>query len=273
MFATEVAWSQILGERKSQQDYAAIVSWPNGFRLLLLGDGMGGHIGGDIASRSVLETFRDHFVHSEQADMRLRMIESLDVANKELYQMAKAQPELTGMGTTLIALIYDGSSIQWLSVGDSPMWLVRGGNITRINQNHSMSEILAAKVQSGEMSPEEAARSPLRTQLLEAVMGENINMLDAPDSIIPLQEGDWLILASDGVESCEEKDILKLTEIQPNSPEIFTLNLLKAVSDVGKPSQDNASVVVMQVLGKDTEEPDTVQPANGKMFEEPPTSH
>lgn len=269
MYTTEVAWAQIIGTRKSQQDHAAVVSWPNGFRMLLLADGMGGHTGGDIASRMVLEAFRDHFVKSELSDMRERMIASLDTANKTLYQAVRVQPDLSGMGTTLIAVIYDGMSIQWLSIGDSPMWLIRQGEIKRINQNHSMSEILADRVAAGEMSSEDAAQSPLRTQLLEAVMGADIEMLDAPEFILPLAEGDWLILASDGVETCAEEEILRMAQQPAIDAEQFTAELLRAVNISNKPSQDNASLVVMHVLTMEVEEPQTVEPARGKSIEEP----
>jgi PPM family protein phosphatase len=271
MYATEVAWSQIIGTRKNQQDRAAIVSWPNGFRLLLLADGMGGCAGGEVASALVVETFRAHFIQSELKDMRERMILSLDAANKQLFRLTKKQPELAGMGTTLIAAIYDGQCIQWISVGDSPMWLVRGGEIKRLNANHSMTTVLAKQVAEGEITAEEAAMSPERSHLLEAVMGEDIEMLDAPEAEMPLLPGDCLMLASDGVESCLPDDILKLCQAPSVHSEQLTLNILDAVSNVGKSSQDNASIVLMQVLSSDVAELSTVEPAYEGFVVEPPT--
>lgn len=273
MYSTEVAWSQIIGTREYQQDHAAIISWPNGFRLLLLADGMGGHTGGDIASHCVIDTFREHFIKSAQEDMRLRMIDSLDAANRTLYHKIKDSPELSGMGTTLVAAIFDGLSLQWISVGDSPMWLIRGGSIKRLNQNHSMSEVLAAKVAAGEMTSEAAAESPMRTQLLEAVMGENIELLDAPESTLRLELDDWLILASDGVETCSEEQILDISLSSPESAEVFTTSLLAAVKDVGKHSQDNASVVIMQVNGTQENALNTLQPVEGELVDEPQTEN
>lgn len=271
MLRNDIAWSQIIGTRSSQQDSAGIISWPNGFKLLLLADGMGGHTGGDIASSLAVEVFRNHFIQSEQPDIRKRMIEALTAVNLGIYQKVKETPDLSGMGTTLIAVAFDGLSIQWLSVGDSPLWLIRDGNIKRINQNHSMSVILAEKVAAGEISQEEANTSPDRSQLLEAVMGEDIKMVDAPEDSFLLAEGDCLILASDGVESCGNDEILNLTNDKLMGAEQLTKAILNAVSDVGKRSQDNASLVVMKLYKNYEDEIITAQPKGKDLINEPRT--
>lgn len=271
MFITEVAWAQIIGARESQQDSVNVVSWPNGFRLLMLGDGMGGHAAGDIASGTVLKEFREHFINSTDCDMRTRMLLALDVANKKLFQLARENLSLSGMGTTLLAVIFDGNSIQWLSIGDSPMWLLRNGELRRLNENHSMSTLLSEKVAAGELSREAAAQSPMRTQLLEAVMGEDIEMVDAPRSVFPLQEGDWLLLASDGVETCAGLQIVALLQRDNICAADFVIDLLEAVKAVNKPGQDNASIVVLRVLAKAGDEPDTVLPAEKLSIAEPHT--
>tara|TARA_R110002167_G_scaffold92849_5_gene249216 strand:+ start:2173 stop:2988 length:816 start_codon:yes stop_codon:yes gene_type:complete len=269
MFSTDVAWSQIIGTRKSQQDHAAVISWPNGFRLLLLADGMGGHASGDIASKLVVNSFKEHFIVSTESNMRARLLDSLEAANIEIFKRIRKEPELSGMGTTLIALIYDGESIQWLSVGDSPMWHIRGNKIMRINENHSMSVVLAEKVAKGEMTSEEATYSPLRSQLLEAVMGENIEMFDAPESTLELEESDWLILASDGVESCTEEQILAMS--QQTDAESLINDTLQAVVAVGKKSQDNATLIALRVKQENPVEETTVQPEQIAPVEEPLT--
>ncbi|WP_202941137.1 MULTISPECIES: PP2C family protein-serine/threonine phosphatase [Alteromonas] len=271
MYSTNVAWSQIIGARTSQQDHAAVVTWPNGFRLLLLADGMGGHAAGDVASQLVVDTFKQRFIQSQLEDMRERLIDALEYANIAIFHKVKAQPELSGMGTTLIALVYDGLSIQWLSVGDSPIWLVRKDELQRLNENHSMSEVLAEKVAAGQMSEEEARTSPIRSQLLEAVMGENIDRVDAPHHAIALCEGDCLLLASDGVETCPGETILALVQQHKDNTEMLTTALLNAVSAIERPKQDNATVIVMQVNKTDIEEPTTVQPETSDPVEEPST--
>ena len=269
MYATDVAWSQIVGSRNSQQDRAAILSWSNSFRLLLLADGMGGHLGGDVASQCVVDRFCDHFINSEQVELRQRLIDSLDAANSVIHQIVREKPELQGMGTTLVAAVFDGLSIQWVSVGDSPMWLLRDGTLRRLNENHSMSVILAEQVAAGEMTNEAAAESPLRGQLLDAIVGERIRMLDAPKSTIALEEGDWLIIASDGVETCTEADILRLVRGSP-PPEAneFVKDLLAIVAAAGNKAQDNATVVAMHVAGAERQEELLVKLGDGSPVQE-----
>ena len=271
MYSVQVAWSQIIGARKSQQDSASVVTWPNGFRLLLLADGMGGHVGGDIASHLVIDTFKQHFIESDEQDIKQRLINALDAANVAIYHQVKEKPELSGMGTTLIAAVFDGLYLQWLSVGDSPMWLLRDKTLVRLNENHSMSEVLARKVELGEISSEDARTSPIRSQLLEAVMGENIERVDAPDHSRELKPNDLLILASDGVESCSDETIIEVCHQSSNDTDELTMALLNAVKAQERLKQDNATLIVMQVKEPVVNEPATVQPEAGEILEEPST--
>lgn len=269
MFVTRLAWSQIQGKREYQQDHAAVMTWPNGFRLLLLADGMGGHVGGDVASHMVIDVFKQHFIASDEDVMRDRLLSALEAANIAIFRHVKAHPEHSGMGTTLIALVYDGVSIQWLSIGDSPMWLLRDGEIRRLNANHSMSEILAQKVAEGEMTAEQARTSPVRSQLLEAVMGQNIEQVDAPDASMEMQAGDRLILASDGVETCSKEVILSLSGEYDKQPEDLVTAVLNEVTHIQRPGQDNATLIVLQIDEAVVDEPSTVQPENQQPVEEP----
>lgn len=271
MLVSQVAWSQIIGKRAYQQDHAAVISWPNGFKLLLLADGMGGHVGGDVASHLVIDVFKQHFISSAKNDMRERLLNSLEAANLAVFNHVNANPDHSGMGTTLVALAYDGTSIQWLSVGDSPMWLIRKNQIERINANHSMAEILAQQVERGEITAEQARTSPKRSQLLEAVMGKDIELVDAPHSSLSLQEGDCIIISSDGVETCSEQTILELTTRHANDTVDLVTEVLNAVEQAERPKQDNATIVAMTLGQHSPSEPITVEPCVSTPVEEPST--
>ena len=256
------AWGQIIGTRKSQQDHAAIVNWPNGFSLLILADGMGGHAGGEEASHLVVETFRQHFIESVESDIRQRFLEGLSAANLAVYDCAKQNPELEGMGSTFLAVTFDGTSIQWVSVGDSPLWLFRDGELRQINENHSMAAILAKQVKDGLISEEEAANSPERSQLLDAVLGKDIKMVDAPDETLAVQHDDIVILASDGVETCSLEELQELlvdgVQNASCSADQIVTKILEKVQSHQRKSQDNSTVNVMRIL-KDQEQINTVQ--------------
>jgi len=253
MLKIDLAWAQMQGTRESQQDTVAVLTWPNGFRLLLLADGMGGQAGGEIASKVIVEEFKQSFINNSTApNMRERLLDALEAANLALYQYISEQPHMQGMGTTLVAVVYDGDSIQWLSVGDSPMWLIRHDCVKRINENHSMAAKLAEQVAAGQLSAEDAAISPDRSQLLEAVLGEDITIFDAPESPAPLQQGDWVIIASDGVETCSEQQLLSLSkhsDAAEDSTDTFVSKVLDSIEQAGKLSQDNASIIALRVTG------------------------
>lgn len=258
----DTAWGQIIGTRKSQQDHAAIVNWPNGFSLAILADGMGGHAGGAEASHLVVDTFRQCFVESAESNIRQRFLEGLSAANLAVFDCAKANPELEGMGSTFLAVTFDGSSIQWASVGDSPLWLYRDGKIKQINENHSMASVLAKQVEEGLISAEEAATSPERSQLLEAILGKDIKMLDAPEETLAVQNGDIIILASDGVETCSltelEEIIANETKNTATNAEQIVAKILAKVEEHQRKSQDNSTLNVLRILN-DQEEVNTVQ--------------
>lgn len=256
------AWGQIIGTRKSQQDHAAIVNWPSGFSLAILADGMGGHAGGAEASHIVVDTFRQRFIDSTENNIRQRFLEGLSAANLAVFDCAQANPELEGMGSTFLAVTFDGSSIQWISVGDSPLWLYRDGKIRQLNENHSMAAVLAKQVAEGTISKEEAASSPERSQLLDAVLGKDIKMVDAPEEALTVQHGDLIILASDGVETCSLEELEELfgDEVEKEScnAEQIVSAILESVQGHQRNSQDNATVNVLRIL-TDQEQVNTLQ--------------
>lgn len=257
------AWGQIIGERKSQQDRAAIVNWPNGFALYILADGMGGHAGGAEASQIVVDTFRQHFIESEEDDIRQRFLHALEAANLAVFKHVQENPDLEGMGSTFLAVVFDGSSIRWISVGDSPLWLYREGRITQLNENHSMAAVLAKQVEEGQISQEEADTSPERSQLLEAVLGKDIKMVDVPEEIFPVYPGDVIMLASDGVETCSLEELQDFLAIQNADPDMSSEQLVAGILDLVKqhqrPGQDNSTVNVIRVFSEQ-EQIETVRP-------------
>lgn len=264
MFLTDVAWSQIQGSRETQQDRVAALQWPNNFQLLLLADGMGGAVGGDIAAQLVVDSFKQHFItNNDQPDIRLRLLEALQCANVDLYNKLEDDESLNGMGTTLIAVAYDGEAIRWLSVGDSPLWLIRNGQLTRLNANHSVAGELQEQVAAGTITMEEALASKDRHKLLEAVMGANIDLVDAPTKDTYLKPGDWVVLASDGVETCSTSELETWAstlgkQTKPSDP--FVQQTLAAIEKIGKPGQDNASILALFIEQDNRDEPVSVQP-------------
>ena len=250
----DVAWDQVQGRRSSQQDCAICVPLEQSRYLLVLADGMGGEVGGDIASSLAVRSFCAGFeAHDSSQDPIARLLDALKSANLALYDRVKAEPYLAGMGTTLIGAILDCRELRWVSVGDSSMWLFRDGELRRLNANHSVGGQLAELVAAGEITAEEAANEPGQSQLLEAVMGEDIRLVDMPVDPLRLLSGDVLILASDGIDTCLPNEIagILLKGGDCSSAELVD-RILRAVEAHERPFQDNATLIVVRIPSNNT---------------------
>ncbi len=251
-----LAAGQIAGARDYQEDDY----WTIGFRdpdpdgcdlLLVLADGMGGHRGGARASQLAVSTFVDTF-REASGGITARLRASLDVANAEVGRCGADDARYAGMGCTLVGcVVTDDGTAQWISVGDSPLWRVRGGvdgedaGIDRLNADHSMRPVLENQVRLGRMTPEEA-RGGAAHQLQSALTGEGLALVDDGASV-RLGIGDRIVLASDGLETVAQEQIRCLCSGQ-RSAEAMVLRLLQAVAAADRPSQDNASVIVYRHL-------------------------
>ena len=246
----DIAWGQIQGNRPSQQDSATCLSWPSDSHLLVLADGLGGHASGEVASTTAVKSFRDAFI-AAPPDLAIkdRLLAGLQEANLAIYDRAQASPELLGMGTTLVAASLEQDSLIWVSVGDSVLWLLRDHQIRRLNEDHSVGGMLDKQVDAGEISAEEAAKARDRSELLEALMGDDVSLVDAPKEPVRLQSGDFVILASDGVEVCDDAELVETaTECKWPSKDLVDA-ILEAVERHARPGQDNATVIVAQIDG------------------------
>ena len=233
---TGVFGAAIQGQRSEQQDsfrsiwLAAEQGW-----LLIIADGMGGYSAGGMASRIAADSFVDAFTSSRarKMDLQLALQAALDHANSQIAKAQAASPEFTGMGTTLIAVYISPSNLGWISVGDSPFWLLQNGKLLRLNEDHSLRAVAreGAKV-SGSI-------------LRSVLNGEPIPLIDCQVPGPPPGARNVLLLASDGLLTLQENEIAtEAARNAGNGPEAVTRSLLKAVEDRGKPKQDNCTIVV-----------------------------
>ena len=241
---------QIQGGRDYQEDACGQlerVDGCDGRCLLVVADGMGGHVGGDVASRIVVETFLETYPDvSGTSPSRLRSC--LDAANMAITAAVADNPELDSMGSTVVAAAISGQELHWLSVGDSPMWIFREGRLERINADHSMVPVLAGMVAGGYMTEEEAEKDSRRHMLRSVIMGDDIPLVDASEEPIRLELGDWLLLASDGVMTLDEQMISDiLGDAQAEGEQDAVMALIRAVEDAGHPRQDNTTVSLYSV--------------------------
>lgn len=252
----DYAYGTIQGARDYQEDSYGIFldmdmqqdQYGNG-DLLIVCDGMGGHIGGAAASKMVKEAFFDCFCDHDFAIPDCLSI-SLNAANKAVADHVAGHPDMEGMGTTLIAAVITGMSLYWISVGDSPLWLIRDGEISRLNKDHSMAPVLDKMAAMGEMSEEDALTDATRNQLRSAIVGEELSMIDLTTQAFDLLPGDCVILATDGVETVPREKIVSLIEGADQDRSKRAEVLLDAVSSFQDPHQDNATCVIASIPGE-----------------------
>lgn len=239
---SQVASGQILGQREKQEDRLGIGRSADGAHVLVLADGMGGHAGGDVAAQLAVDIFLAGTRAAPASGKALR--DALAAANAGIRDAVAANHALDGMGCTLVGALIADHELLWISVGDSPLFLVRNGQLRRLNQDHSMREVLASMVEAGRLRAADAARDPNRNALRSAVSGETIELIDAPDTALALADGDVVLLASDGIETLRPDEIVRIVaRAAGGGADRISGKLLAAVSARRRKYQDNTSIV------------------------------
>ncbi|MGB7433493.1 MAG: protein phosphatase 2C domain-containing protein [Ahrensia sp.] len=252
------AWAgaQIVGGRSYQEDAFDVVNIDQGPGpvLFLLADGMGGHAAGDVAAHLAIESFRSSIMENAKPGESCHdvFLSALDRANRAIASHTAEHPNTEGMGCTLIAVEIFGAEVRWLSVGDSLIYHVSRNGITRLNADHSMASRIDAAARRGEITWEEARKSNSRNVLLSAVTGEAISRVDKPRESVELAANDWLIIASDGIDTLSTDQIFKVVQSngQTDDPETLCKALLAAVVNEGRERQDNTTVLVAKSTGQ-----------------------
>lgn len=250
----DFAGRQFVGSRRMQEDYYAFcdistAKEPAGSRLLIsLGDGLGAHVGGNVASFLIVDEFVKAFKRSTlSTSWRLRV--ALETANEKLCELsARLAIENAPMGSTLVGAVVTKESVHWVSVGDSPMFLFRAGTLTRLNADHSLAPILDERVRIGELTSEEAAHHPDRHILQSACLGQPLTIVDARMDPFELKSSDIVIVASDGILTLELKHLEQMLSFgQTTTAGKIADAIIFAVRCADHPRQDNATVCVVKV--------------------------
>lgn len=155
-------------------------------------DGMGGAAAGETASHLAAETAIAALVTAKRGIVAIR--EAVRLANHAVYERARQDRRLEGMGTTLVALSLSGSTAWVGHVGDSRCYRWRAGTLQRLTQDHSLVE---EQIRIGRMTREQARRSPMQNVITRAV-GTRAEVV-AEVQEFPLQRGDLFLIASDGL--------------------------------------------------------------------------
>ena len=234
------------GARNYQEDTAEVAEG-SGTLTAVLADGMGGHTGGALASGLACKFFL-HAYATSSGNVPARLAEALDLANAAIAHETAENPALSGMGCTLIGAVFGPEGVEWVSVGDSPLFLLRKGEIVLLNEDHSLAPEIDKLAAAGKMTWEDAQSDPRRHFLRSALTGAEIELIDRSRVPLVLETGDVVIMASDGIHTLGHADILGVVEAHAaQGPDAVADALLAAVDEAGDLYQDNTTVVVVSV--------------------------
>lgn len=237
--------------RATNQDSGSV-----GRHLYVVADGMGGHAGGDVASAlAVQHLARLDRAYSTVDEARETLFTNILEAGRELTATVEEHPELTGMGTTVSAMIRVGSQMVIAHIGDSRIYRLREGVLEQITNDHTFVQRL---VDSGRITPEEAAVHPRRSVLMR-VLGDVDAEPEVDTHVVDTQPGDRWLLCSDGLSGyVSERDIAE-TLLTVDDVELVCHKLITQTLSEGAP--DNVTVVVVRVA----ESLDSSPPSESRM--------
>ena len=225
--------------RTANQDYVyasvePVGSLPN---LFVVADGMGGHQAGDYASRYIVENLVTYLQYTENSQIVPLLREGILKVNTQLYQESKEKPELSGMGTTLVAAVADENTLYVATVGDSRLYLVRD-RIRQVTKDHSYVEEL---VSLGRLERGSKDYKDKKNIITRAVGTEDKLLVDFFE--VGLEPGDFILMCSDGLSNMLED--VEMEEIVGSDLELEEKaeKLITVANDNG--GKDNIAVVLV----------------------------
>ncbi|EHR59005.1 Stp1/IreP family PP2C-type Ser/Thr phosphatase [Saccharomonospora cyanea] len=213
-----------------------------GPRLLALADGMGGHAAGEVASKVVIASLA-HLDDDEPGDdLVTQLREAVNQGNQAISELVANDPDLDGMGTTLTAVLFSGSRLGLVHVGDSRAYLLRNGQFSQITRDDSfVNELL----EQGRITEEEAATHPQRSLLLKALTGHEV---EPSVTVREARAGDRYLLCSDGLSGMVSNETLAEALRIPDPQECADRMIELALKGGGT---DNVTVIVADVVDVD----------------------
>lgn len=229
--------------RHSNQDDFKVFELHDGNVFAVVCDGMGGANAGNVASAKAVEVITSFFERSYRSGLDSRGITALLQsavlsANIEIFDLAKTNSELEGMGTTVVAAFVSKEFIVISHVGDSRAYIINN-DVTQLTRDHSVVQSL---IESGKLTQDEARVHPRRNVITRALGIEPDVLVDSDEYI--LKDGECLILCSDGLSNFVNDEDLK-TAFENNPLEQLSEILVEIANKNG--GGDNITVVTVAI--------------------------
>jgi protein phosphatase len=250
----EIGFNTDIGRvRTNNEDACRVVS---DLQLFIISDGMGGESHGEVASAiagdaivAYCSASSESFLPSAEAPSRPdlsentnRLADAVRLANLRIYEASLGDPELRGMGATVVAAWLEGARLSLVYVGDSRAYLFRAGMLKQLTSDHTL---VAEQVRRGIIKPEEAQLSKMQNILIRAL---GVQETTEPDAIeFVLLSDDVVLLCTDGLTRMVEDSEIAKVLLESSDAQTSADNLVALANEHG--GQDNVSVIVVHIAG------------------------
>src|SRR3712207_211185 len=230
------------GKVRANNEDALLVGEGRDETLFAVADGIGGFEAGEVASRIAVDVLKEL-----EPDGSFET--AIREANRRILAVGRGDERLSGMGTTIVAARFGGTreepAAEISHVGDSRAYLLRGGDLKPVTEDHSL---VAELVRSGDLTRAQASEHPQKNLITRALGAEE--EVEADTIVLPVEPGDRLLLCSDGLsDMVPEPKLLDLLISHPGDTERTAHALVRAALDAG--GADNVTVVVVDVRDED----------------------
>ncbi len=238
-----------VGMKRFQNEDSYLINSDLG--LYIVADGMGGHLGGEYASKLAVKTVEAWIerlisdpdvtqitgVNTQDADIGDQLRHAIQEASRRIYQEAISDERYQGMGTTTVATMLDGHSLYIANVGDSRAYLIRDGNIQQLTEDHSL---VSEQIKAGVISEADARGHKLKNIITRSVGYQEDVEIDI--TIHQVKQDDKILLCSDGLSNLVEDEEIKKTVSDNDLPEACE-DLIKLANSRG--GDDNITVIIL----------------------------
>ena len=247
-----------VGKRREKNEDSYLVN--DELALYTVADGMGGHLGGDIASRLAATTVEE-VVKDLEKDPDMTLQEGINIkpgeyqgylryavalSSKRIFEKAHDESTLRGMGTTMVALLFRSNKVYIANVGDSRAYRIREEEISQITKDHSL---VGEQMRAGILTEDEAKASRLKNIITRSVgFQEDV---EADVDIRVVREGDRYLLCSDGLSNMIEDDEIR-DIVSTNDLDTACKRLIDIANERG--GDDNITVIIAEIEELDDEE-------------------
>lgn len=232
------------GKLRENNEDCCLAKEIGSYTLLILADGMGGHKGGEIASRKAIEEISAIMEKNLTEKMlpgqiMLLLSEALESANKQIISLSKSDSKLVGMGTTCDVCVISKNTVYIAHIGDSRVYKIskKSNSIRKLTKDHSLVEYM---IESGAITPQEALNHPQKNVILRALgTSEDIEVDISHEK---LSSDDVVLLCSDGLTNMLDESVIAQIVSEGTTPEDSAEKLVQLANEAG--GADNITVVI-----------------------------